>query len=264
MENSVTTSARVPAVAPRIREITLDHPWQWLAKGWTDIERAPRMSLAHGAVFVVVSYLLTLGLIDGAMFFLIPPLAAGFFLVAPFLGIALYGISRSLGQGEKPEFCLIRSAWRSNPVHLSAMSLTLMMVLLVWMLAANLVVALFFDKPIPTWENFIPVVFLSGDSPLFLFAGITSGAVIAFFAFCISVITVPMLMDRQVDVVTAMHASVMAVRKNPGPMILWASLIVMFVGVGIATLYLGLAVTMPLVGHATWHAYQDLVEPESA
>ena len=139
------------------------------------------------------------------------------------------------------------------------MALVLVMVLLLWMLAGLLVFALLYDLPVPTLENFIPVVFLSGDSPVFVFSGILVGAVIAGFTFAISAITVPMLMDRDVNVMTAMHTSIEAVRVNWQAMTLWACLIVMFVGIGIMTFYIGLLVTMPLVGHATWHAYRDLV-----
>jgi uncharacterized membrane protein len=85
---------------------------------------------------------------------------------------------------------------------------------------------------------------------------------IAGFTFSISVVSTPMLMDRQVDVLTAMQTSMRAVRVNWQAMILWASLIVMFVGVGIITFYIGLIVCMPLIGHATWHAYRDLVPDE--
>jgi uncharacterized membrane protein len=249
-------------VRPRVKEVTLDEPWQWLAAGWSDLLQAPRFSISYGFFFVLASYILTLGLVNGAFFFLIPPLAAGFFLVAPLLGIGLYGVSRSIELGKKVEFCQVQQAWQSNPVHISAMGLVLLMMLLVWMLMANLVFALFFDKPIPTWDNFIPVVFLSGDSPLFLFAGIFTGGVIALFTFAISVITVPLLIDRNIDVMTAMQTSLSATRLNWRPMLLWAALIAMFVGIGIITFYVGLLVTMPLVGHATWHAYRDLVAAE--
>lgn len=244
---------------PRVNEITLDHPWEWLAKGWRDLERAPRFSLAYGAVFVVISYLLTLGLVYEALFFIIPPLAAGFFLVAPLLGIGLYQVSATLEKGEEVQFCNATKAWKRNEVQLSAMAVILVLVMLAWMLIALLVFALFYDQPVPTWENFIPTVFLSGNSPLFLFSGVVAGGLVAAFAFTISAVTVPMLMDRQVDVPTAIQTSVHAVRINWQAMILWSSLIVMFVGVGLVTFYLGLIVTMPLIGHATWHAYRDLV-----
>jgi uncharacterized membrane protein len=257
MGHVVTATPQHPL--PEVKEITLDHPWEWLAKGWKDLSRAPKFSLAYGAVFFLVSYLMTFGLMVQSLFFIIPPLAAGFFLIAPLLGIGLYQISDTLERGEKVEFCNALSAWKRNDVQLSAMALVLVMVVLLWMLAAILVFALFYDSPIPTWENFIPQVFLSGKSPLFLFTGIAVGAVIAAFTFAISAITVPMLMDRQTDVLTAMQTSVRAVRANWQAMALWASLIVMFVGIGIVTFYVGLIVAMPLVGHATWHAYRDLV-----
>jgi uncharacterized membrane protein len=247
---------------PRIRQITLDHPWQWLAAGWKDLTVSLKYSLSYGVIFFLVSLLLTLGLIYGNTFFIIPPLAAGFFLVAPILGLGLYKISASLEQNQPVSFGQILTAWRANPVYLGGMCVVLVFILLVWMMIANLVFALFFDQPIPTWENFIPKVFLSGESAAFLFWGIASGGLMAAFTFAISAITVPLLMDRDIDLVRAMQTSVQAVRMNWRPMLLWACLITMFVGVGLVTFYIGLIVTMPLVGHATWHAYRDLVEPD--
>ncbi len=244
---------------PRVNTITFDNPWEWLAKGWSDLTRAPRFSLLYGAFFVVLSYLLTWGLVAEGMFFIIPPLTAGFFLVAPLLGIGLYQISENLEKGERLQFCQALEGWKRNEVQLGAMALVLVMVMLLWMLAGILLFALLYDQPVPTWENFIPAVFLSGDSPIFVFSGIAVGAVIAAFTFSISAITVPMLMDRNTDVMTAMCTSVEAVRVNWQAMTLWACLIVMFVGVGLVTFYIGLLVAMPLVGHATWHAYRDLV-----
>ncbi len=259
--NKTATSTPQGDQLPEVNEITLDHPWQWLADGWKDLTRAPGYSLSYGAVFTVVSILLTLGMFHENLFFIIPPLAAGFFLVAPLLGVGLYKISETLEHDNKVEFCQTRKAWKRNEVHLAGMGVTLLLILVAWMLAANLIFALLFDKPIPTWENFIPQVFLSGESPLFLFTGIGVGGLIAAFTFSITVVSVPMLMDRQVDLMTAMQTSLRAVRRNWQAMVLWASLIVMFVGIGIVTFYIGLIVVMPLVGHATWHAYRDLVPP---
>lgn len=244
---------------PQINTITFDNPWEWLSKGWNDLIHAPRFSLLYGAFFVLVSYLLTFGLMAENMFFIIPPLAAGFFLVAPLLGIGLYQISENLEKGTELKFCQAIEAWRRNEVQLSAMALVLVMVLLFWILAGLLVFALLYNLPVPTLENFIPVVFLSGNSPIFLVTGILVGGIIAGFTFTISAITVPMLMDRDVNFITAMRTSIEAVRVNWQAMTLWACLIVMFVGIGIMTFYIGLLVTMPLVGHATWHAYRDLV-----
>ncbi len=259
MAHAAVSTHHPHAVPPRVNEITLESPWEWLSKGWNDIKRAPKFSLTYGAVFMLISVAMTLGLLYGQLFFIVPALAAGFFLVAPMLGIGLYQISENLEEGKGVEYCQALKAWNRNHVQLGAMALVLVMVLLVWMLLGLLVFALTFHNPVPTWENFVPQVFLSGENNLFLITGIVVGGIVAGFTYCISAITVPMLMDRPVDVVTAMRTSVEAVKKNWQPMILWAALIVMFVGIGILTYYVGLIIAMPLVGHATWHAYRDLV-----
>jgi uncharacterized membrane protein len=260
MIQSVTTSEVESAASHvEINEITLDHPWQWLAAGWKDLQRAPGVSLTYGMLFLVASYLLTLLAFSSELFFLIPPLAAGFFLLAPLLAIGLYDISRRLEDNDWTSLGRAFSAWTQNPFNLLVMGMVLMLSMLVWMMTANLVFAVFHSGLTPTIENFIPALFLSGDSPLFLAAGILSGGIIAFAVFCISVISVPMLMDRNVNVLTAIGTSISAVRKNPGPLLLWASLIVMFVVMGLVTFYIGLLVSMPLVGYASWHAYRDLV-----
>jgi uncharacterized membrane protein len=259
MAPAATTAEKEPQL-PKINEITFDHPWNWLAKGWKDLTLSYRFSLVYGTVYVLVSYLLTFGLIYKGLFFIIPPLVAGFFLVAPVLGIGLYQMSENLERGEEVHFCNVTKAWKRNEVHLSAMAIVLVLVVLVWMLAVLVTFALFYNQPVPTWENFIPDLFLSAKSPGFLFSGIFVGALIAGFTFSITAVSVPMLMDQQVDVVTAMQTSIRAVRKNWQPMTLWACLIVMFVGAGIVTFYIGLIVWIPLIGHATWHAYRDLVQ----
>ena len=247
------------APEPEINEITLDHPWQWLAAGWKDLQRAPRVSFAYGALFVAASYAITLFAFSSNLFFLVPPLAAGFFLMAPLLAIGLYDVSRRLESGESPGIPEALTAWRRNPVNLLGMGVVLMMSMLVWMLVANLVFALFYSNVTPTLEAFIPTVFLSGESPLFLAAGILSGGIVAAAIFCITVVSVPMLTARDTGVLTAIVASFRAVRKNPLPMLLWASLIVMFGIIGIFTFYIGLLVSMPLLGYASWHAYRDLI-----
>lgn len=261
--NEIAVVVPASIEGPEVRRVSLNAPWEWVAKGWQDLSRAPRFSFAYGAFFVVISWLLTLGLYAENLFFIVPPLAAGFMLVAPLLGIGLYQISETLSRGEQVRFCSALTAWRRNSVQLWAMAFVLVLILLAWMLSALIVFALLYNQPVPTWERFVSRVFLSGESPLFLFTGILVGALIATLTFMLSAVTVPMLMDRQGDVVTAMQTSVAAVRENWPAMSLWAALIALFVGTGILTYYLGLIVLMPLVGHGTWHAYRDLVGVEA-
>jgi len=250
------------AEQPGIRKITLDEPWKWLSMGWNDMRKAPQLSLPYGAVFVVVTYLLIWGLIDGGMFFMLPLLAAGFFLSAPILGLGLYGISRSLEQNKKIEFCQIQKSWRSNPINISAIGIILMLIMLFWMLTSIIVFIVFFDNATLQWENFFTEVFFSGNNYLFLLMGCIFGGIIAMFTFSISVITIPLLMDRQIDFMTAMKTSLAAVKANTKPLLLWAYLIALLVGISFLTYFIGLLIAMPVIGHATWHAYRALVEPE--
>ncbi|WP_198263475.1 DUF2189 domain-containing protein [sulfur-oxidizing endosymbiont of Gigantopelta aegis] len=252
----------IPVILPKIKKISLDDPWKWLALGWQDMKVAPYFSVPYGCAFVLVSFLILWGIIDGGMFFLFPLLTTGFFLSAPILGIGLYGISRSIEKQEKIEFCQIKKSWLSNPVHISAVGLILMMIMLFWMFAAILVFVIFFNNPTLNWEYFFTEVFFSGENNLFLGVGIAIGGLIALFTFSISVITVPLLMDRQIDFMTAMRTSVNAVKENPKALLLWAYLIAVMVGISFLTYFIGLAIAMPVIGHATWHAYRDLVEEE--
>lgn len=246
-----------------IQEITLDHPWHWIASGWNDFKSAPVISIAYGLIFFVASIILTLLVFSSSFFFLVPPLTAGFFLVAPILAVFLYDTSRRLKNGKPANFKEICNTCKQNPFNLVVMGLILMMVLVFWMMIANLVFAIFFSGVGLTFENFFPTLFLSGDSPAFLAAGIISGGLIALGVFSITVISIPMLIDRDTNVLTAISTSYQAVLKNPRPLMLWASLIVMFGLLGVLTFYIGFVITMPVIGYATWHAYSDLVKDEA-
>jgi uncharacterized membrane protein len=253
-----------PVMPSKINEITLDHPWQWIGQGWNDFKHAPLLSVAYGMIFFLASILLTLLIFSSNFFFLVPPLAAGFFLVAPILAVFLYDTSRRLRKGESPSFTDTCKSCRDNPFHLTVMGVILMLVLIFWMMIANLVFAVFFSNAILTFENFLPTLFLSGDSPVFLAAGILSGGIIALGVFSITVISIPMLIDRDVNVLQAISTSYHAMLQNPRPLLLWASLIVMFVCLGFLTFYIGFVISMPVIGYATWHAYQDLVASENS
>ncbi|MCB1763485.1 MAG: DUF2189 domain-containing protein [Gammaproteobacteria bacterium] len=246
-----------PSVA--VNTVTLDHPWRWIEAGWSDFRRAPAISLIYGMIFVLISYLLVVWLFLSDRFFLVPPLTAGYFLVTPFLALGLYDVSRRLERDEVPDIGESFTSWRVNPFNLFSMGLVLVLLLLFWMMAANFVFAIFYTGITPRLDQLFDVLFLSGNSPLFLAMGVVSGSFFALAAFSISVVAVPMLVDRKIDLVTAISTSLSAVRSNYRPLMLWAALIVMFVGLGLITFFIGLAVLMPVVGYASWHAYRDLV-----
>ena len=245
--------------------ITYDDPWHWLAAGWRDLTRAPALSLGYGAVFSLVSFGITFGLMRSGFHALILPLAAGFMLVGPMLAVGLYEISRRLEAGEAVNLravlgnckvCLPRVGW---------MGAALMLFLFAWMQIAALLFMLFFGgEHYPAEpELLFSVLFYTPRGIAFVFVGSAVGAVLAVMVFAISAISVPLLVERDIDIVGAAEISIRVVRDNMRPMLLWAMLIALFTAAGIATFFVGLIVTFPLIGHATWHAYRALVRDRS-
>jgi len=262
MTEATETQDVIPVLSgpgPAIQRIGSDRPWSWLAEGWQDLRRAPGVSLVYGIVFSAVGFVLsaTIWLFD--VFYLVLPLAAGFLLLAPILSVGLYDVSRRLGAGESVSLGQAVAAWRKNETQIALMGLALVLFMMAWMLLAMIIFALFFSSRLPDPADFIAQVFLSVESIPFLIIGTGVGAILAALVFAISVVSIPMLLDRDVDVLTAVVTSLAAVRHNPGTLAVWAGLIVLFSGAGLVTAYLGLVVTLPLIGHATWHAYRNLV-----
>lgn len=249
---------------PTLTRIPLDRPWSWLAKGFSDMRRAPSASLGYGVLFVAAGYLLTAGLWALGWLYLTLPLAAGFLIVGPLFAVGLYEVSRRLQAGEPVSFAATLAAWRRNAGQIGLMGVALLLLMFAWLRLAAMIFMLFFGLEPPSLDMLVQKTVLSADALPFLVTGTVVGAVLAALAFSISVIAIPLLLDRPgANVVTAITTSVEAVRTNPAAMLFWALLIVLFVGAGLATLLLGLAVTLPLIGHASWHAYRDLTGAES-
>ncbi|NEV62236.1 DUF2189 domain-containing protein [Thiorhodococcus minor] len=259
MQQTATAGRIDPADVLPVGTIQLEHPWTWLRKGWDDILAAPGFSLTYGFGIALLSVTMTALMIFGKMTFIVPFLIAGFFLMAPLMAIGLYQMSAHLERGESLERCQALEAFKRNHGQLGIFTGILFVILQAWLLTSVVLVVLLFNDPFPTFERFVPVVFLSGEHNLVLLAVTLVGAAFAAFVFCISAITVPLLTDRHVDAVTAMRTSMRAVIANARPMALWAALIVFIVGAGLVTFYVGLFLAIPLVGHASWHAYRDLV-----
>ncbi|MFP4075227.1 MAG: DUF2189 domain-containing protein [Halochromatium sp.] len=257
-----SVAADVAAEEIIVNQINLSHPWEWINKGWRDMMNARRHSFTYGAVIVLISGLMTLGLMREGLFYIVPFLAAGFYLLAPIIGLGLYQMSARLEANEPVQFCSALEAWRRNQAQLGVITAGLLIIMQLWMMSNFVLFALLFDGMHPPLENFFGSVFLSGQHNAFAFASIAVGFILAWVAYAISAISVPMLIDRKVDGFTAIRTSVKAVTQNWLPMTFWAVLIVCFIGLGLATFYIGLALMMPLLGHATWHAYRDLVPRE--
>jgi uncharacterized membrane protein len=242
-----------------VRSVDVDRPWAWLSAGWNDLRRAPAVSLSYGASLVVASFLLTLGLWLVGLFYLVLPLAAGFMFLGPVTAVGLYEVSRRLGEGRPVTLRDANAAWRAHAGSIATMGLALMLFMLAWIWLAFLVFALFFGQAPPSWDRLISTLLFTTDGIPFLIVGTAIGGGLATIAFAMSAVALPLLLDRDVGVPVAVATSVAAVLKNWRVMIGWGALIVVFTAAGLLTFYVGLAVTLPLIGHASWHAYRDLV-----
>lgn len=243
-----------------VNKVTLDAPWRWLAAGWSDLWQRPGISLGYGVVFVVVSVVLVGGLVLVDLSSLALALAAGFMLVGPLLAVGLYETSRRLETGEPITARTAALVATRSPSQLAFLGIILMLLLLAWVRIAMLLFALFFGPGgFPPLAEFVPILLFTSKGIGLLAVGSAIGGMLALLVFAISAVSVPMLMARDIDAITAVVTSVNAVRRNIGPMLLWGWLIVLLTAFGIATLFVGLIVTFPLVGHATWHAYRALV-----
>jgi uncharacterized membrane protein len=245
--------------SPRVNRIPLDRPWAWLARGWIDLQHAAPLALAYGGLLVAGSFAVTVALLSAGMIYLLLPVAAGFFLVAPVIATGLYEISRRHERGLTVTASDVIGACRRNGAQIALLGLILMLIHLFWVRIATLLFALFFQASNPGWDGTINAVFFSRISLPFLVTGTVMGFGFAAASFALSAVSIPMLLDRDVNVFTAIATSWMAVITNWKPMALWAVLIVFFTGIGLVTFYLALAVTVPLIAFASWHAYRDLV-----
>jgi uncharacterized membrane protein len=254
-------SPAVPAPGWRIRQIATDRPWVWLTLGWRDMMAHKAISLAYGATLVLFGWLLALFLFETGAAWAILPATAGFFMIAPLAAAGLYEVSRRRALGLPVTLSDAVQGFRRNGTQLSLIGAMLLLIHLVWVRVAGLLFALFFGLNFAPSLAELPMAMLRSDELLgFLVIGTGFGFVLAAATFAVSAVSIPMLVDREVSCLEAVTVSIQAVMENVRPMALWAGLIVLFTGLALVPFFLGLVVAMPLIGHATWHAYRDLVE----
>ena len=244
-----TDAASLPFVAP-CRSIAVGAPLRWLRLGWRDLGAAPLQSLALGAGIAFLSILVCTIALRFGTGWLVLVLLSGFVFVAPVLAIGLYAISAALERGAQPSLAKCLSATRRHLGDALVFSLILMVICLVWVRAGSMVEIFFPQEAVP-----------SGSALATFFAiGSAVGSLFALVVFAASAFALPMFVDRRTDAVTAVVTSINAVLRNKRAMLVWALLIVLSVAIGFATALIGLAVTMPLIGHATWHAYRETID----
>ena len=264
-----TSNSNSPAaLRVRIRSVTLMQPLQWLALGWRDMTRCGWISVAHGIVLALLGWAILLLAHD--KFWLLAGAFSGFLVIAPVLATSLYALSRALERGEQADFALVLRVWTSwQQSHankwgndywaLVQFGSLLALAALGWMLTSAAFVTLIAPAPVNSPLEFIRHVVLAKDGYVFeLWLGL--GGLLAAPMFASSAVAMPLLLDRRVTLLQAVLTSWRTVLQNPVPMAFWAFLIMALTLLGFATLLLGLIVIVPMLGHASWHAYRDLVD----
>jgi uncharacterized membrane protein len=256
MDQTVDRPGAAPA-APQVNRVDPGQPLVWLQRGWADLRRAALPSLIFGAWTAAFGFALLL--VAWRFTYLAPALVGGFLLVAPFVAIYFYALSEQIERGQTIDGALAAFAWRRNTQSIALWGLVLALTMLLWERIAAIAFALLYHGPVGDFGSLTTEILFSGGHLPLLAAFFGVGGLLALAVFAFGIVTAPMLVDRDVDVVTAALTSLLCCLRNPGAALLWAFIIALLTLIGFATLLLGLLIIFPLLGHASWHAYRDLV-----
>ena len=240
-----------------LRTLRWGDPLRWLALGWRDFRRAPAIGLFYGACFAGMGWLLLVMYQHAPAYTL--ALSAGFLLVGPILCLGLYDVSRKIERGEQPDFGDSLTAWDTRTGTLAMFGGVLLVLELIWGRASLIVFAVSFDG-MPDLKGSLTAL-LEPENLAFIVAYLAVGALFAGLIFAVSVVSMPMILDRQTDAITAGLTSLRLCLTQPGVMLLWGALLTVTVVLALLPWFLGLLVVGPVVGHASWHAYRAAVEP---
>jgi uncharacterized membrane protein len=259
METGVEAVPRAGAI--EILPITRADILACLAAGWRDLRTAPAFGLTIGALHAAGGWAAVAFATFTGLHYFTYPFLTGFALVAPFMASALYEVSRRLELGEPLTWrAVLRNVQAGGGRDLGWMCLVTLFSFILWIDYSFFLYLIFYGAHMPDPGAFLREVLTTPKGLAFILASNGVGAAIAFFVFSITVVSMPLLLDRDVDFVTAMVTSVRAVQKNPGALVFWAFIIAALLFLGLASALVGLIVVLPLLGHASWHVYRKLVK----
>ncbi|MFG1214268.1 DUF2189 domain-containing protein [Xanthobacter flavus] len=263
MVDTVENRPQAVQAMPAVRAVTFADVKASLIEGLSDFARTPAFGLAFGALYAAGGLAIVACVFFFELGYLAYPLFAGSVLIGPFVAAGLYDVSRELEAGREPTWNgVLSTIFAQRQRELGWMAFVTIFAFIIWMYQVRLLLALFLGfASFATLNDFLKVLFTTSDGIAFLAVGHVIGAALALGLFSITVISFPLLMDRDLDVVTAMITSVQAVLTSPGPMILWGICVVALIAIGTAPAFLGLIFVLPVLGHATWHLYRRAVAP---
>ncbi|GJL94480.1 MAG: membrane protein [Hyphococcus sp.] len=249
---------------PTVNDVRFNDIVASLKAGVKDFRRAPVFGLCLAGIYVLGGWFLFTLLNFFDLPYFAYPLAVGFALVAPFVAMGFYAVSSHLENGSAPSWSWILSKTRdASRRDIRWMALVTCFALIIWMDIAA-ILSFFFIGFNGFGVDFFETIFTTSSGLIFLLLGNFVGALISIFIFSITVVSFPMLFDRDVDFITAMITSVRVVKSNPLSMIVWCGTIGLAMGLSVATGLLGLFLVLPIVGHASWHLYRHAVGPSKA
>jgi uncharacterized membrane protein len=245
----------------RVNAIGFDTIVDALGAGMRDFRKAPRFGLFFGGVYALGGIFVLLTASAFHMSYLSYPLAIAFGLIGPFVAVGLYEVSRRLENGEPLDwYGVLAVIWAQRRRELAWMAFVVLFVQIMWMYQVRLLLALFLGfQSFASFSAFVEVVVTTPEGLMFLLIGNIVGAALSIVLFSLTVVSFPMLLDREVDFITAMITSVRAVVTSPAPMIGWALIITVTMLLSMLPVFAGLLVTLPVLGHTTWHLYRKLV-----
>ncbi len=238
-----------------LRTLGWSAPLVWIAAGARDFSRAPAIGLFFGACFMAMGWALVTVFAHAPAWVL--ALSAGFLLMGPFLCLGLYHVSRELEAGRRPRLAGSLLAWTTRTGTLAIFAFVLLVLEMLWGRASLIVFALSFDG-MPDFRGSL-LALVDPENLTFIVAYVSVGAIFAGLIFAVSVVSMPMILDRQTDAITAGLTSLRLVLSQPGVMLLWGALLTAGVFVAMLPWFAGLLVVGPIAGHASWHAYRAAV-----
>jgi uncharacterized membrane protein len=255
--------APVRRADPQIRTVAVRDIAEAVAAGLRDFQAAPFYGLAFGALYALGGLAVVVLTVAAGVGYLAYPMAAGFALLGPFVAVGLYEVSRRREAGAPLSWrAVLGTIVAQRHRELGWMAFVTLFVFVVWMYQVRLLIALFLGlRSFSSLQEFLLVVTTTPEGWLFLVIGHLVGAALSLVLFSLTVVSFPLLLDRDVDFVTAMITSVRAVVTSPLPMIGWAATIVLLLIVASLPGFLGLVIVLPVLGHATWHLYRRIVVP---
>lgn len=253
-----------PPPIPAVNRLTYDDVKAALRAGFRDFARAPAFGLFFGGMFTAFGAVVFLSLMVWGIGLGVLPLAVGFPLLGPFLALGLYEVSRRLEAGEPLDWAAVLSVLsRQRSGQIPMMMFVCIFFFLVWVYLAHLVFALTFGFGLRPMTNIMSSaeILMTTEGILMLVIGTAVGGAIAFLLFAITAVSLPMLLERDLDFVTAMIVSFRAVTENLGPMLLYGAIVGAATLLAMLPMFLGILLVFPVLGHASWALYRRAIPP---